>query len=98
MYIPDKIIDALETLPFDDRCQALCAIVSYMRTGVEPSEPLSPVAEAAFRLARIIIDPILRRRARKTTSTTSTTPTTSTTLQTLSDSETQKLINPTTGC
>lgn len=65
MNIPNHIIEAIEVLPFADRALAYAAIIQFMKDGSEVEESqMTPTAYSAFRLARLVLIPILRRRKR----------------------------------
>lgn len=64
MNIPDKVINAVEMLHPADRGQVYCAIIRYMHDGAEPDFEMSGTAKGIFLLAKMMLDPVLRRRRR----------------------------------
>ena len=66
IVIPDKIVEALELLPFIHRAQAYAAVVYYMKheKDSEELEEMGETARSAYILAKAILMPILRRRKR----------------------------------
>lgn len=65
MNLPDKIVRAIELLPFADRGQVYAATISYMLNDAEPDlDLLSDTARGTFMLVLNVLKPILRRRRR----------------------------------
>ena len=64
MTLPDKIIHAVDSLPFRLRAEILCAVIDYMTSGQPPGE-MCHEAQQKFLDLKPEIDRILRRRKRQ---------------------------------
>lgn len=62
--LPIQVVETLDYFDDADRGQVYSAIFAYVITGKEPGDELSGAARGAFGFARLIIDPIIKRRNR----------------------------------